>query len=77
MRTQNDGHGFSFKVKGNAVLQASLERRKEALHKHRLALEQDVSARFDILFLTVLFFPLLCFRIKAQLDSLNFRKKVL
>ncbi|XP_073110401.1 rho GTPase-activating protein 7 [Elaeis guineensis] len=29
-------------VKGNAVLQASLERRKEALRERRLALEQDV-----------------------------------
>ncbi|URD92047.1 Copper amine oxidase, N2 domain [Musa troglodytarum] len=28
-------------VKGNAVLQESLERRKEALHEHRLALERD------------------------------------
>ncbi|URE13168.1 TELO2 interacting protein 1 [Musa troglodytarum] len=30
-------------VKGNAVLQESLERRKEALHEHRLALERDES----------------------------------
>ncbi|GLJ12541.1 hypothetical protein SUGI_0193210 [Cryptomeria japonica] len=30
-------------AKGNAVLQASLERRKQALHERRLALEQDVS----------------------------------
>ncbi|XP_042408157.1 rho GTPase-activating protein 7-like [Zingiber officinale] len=30
-------------VKGNAILQASLERRKQALHERRLALEQDVS----------------------------------
>lgn len=29
-------------VKGNAILQASLERRKETLHERRLALEQDV-----------------------------------
>ncbi|KAH7684037.1 Rho GTPase activation protein [Dioscorea alata] len=29
-------------VKGNAILQASLEKRKEALHERRLALEQDV-----------------------------------
>ncbi|KFK25490.1 hypothetical protein AALP_AA8G121400 [Arabis alpina] len=29
-------------AKGNAVLQASLERRKQALHERRLALEQDV-----------------------------------
>ncbi|CAM6128714.1 unnamed protein product [Calypogeia fissa] len=29
-------------AKGNAVLQASLERRKQALHDRRLALEQDV-----------------------------------
>ncbi|RWW29713.1 hypothetical protein GW17_00005749 [Ensete ventricosum] len=31
------------KVKGNAVLQESLQRRKEVLHERRLALEQDVS----------------------------------
>ncbi|BBN19325.1 protein MpREN [Marchantia polymorpha subsp. ruderalis] len=30
-------------AKGNAVLQASLERRKQALHDRRLALEQDVT----------------------------------
>ncbi|XP_035551636.1 rho GTPase-activating protein REN1-like isoform X1 [Juglans regia] len=30
-------------TKGNAVLQASLERRKKALHERRLALEQDVA----------------------------------
>uniref|UniRef100_A0A453I1U6 Rho-GAP domain-containing protein n=1 Tax=Aegilops tauschii subsp. strangulata TaxID=200361 RepID=A0A453I1U6_AEGTS len=30
-------------ARGNAVLQASLERRKQALHERRLALEQDVS----------------------------------
>ncbi|PKU73546.1 rho GTPase-activating protein 7 [Dendrobium catenatum] len=30
-------------AKGNAILQASLERRKQALHDRRLALEQDVS----------------------------------
>ncbi|PIA53778.1 hypothetical protein AQUCO_00900392v1 [Aquilegia coerulea] len=29
--------------KGNAILQASLERRKQALHERRMALEQDVS----------------------------------
>lgn len=31
-----------FQAKGNAILQASLERRKQALHERRLALEQDV-----------------------------------
>uniref|UniRef100_A0A0D6QZ37 Rho-GAP domain-containing protein n=1 Tax=Araucaria cunninghamii TaxID=56994 RepID=A0A0D6QZ37_ARACU len=30
-------------AKGNALLQASLERRKQALHERRLALEQDVA----------------------------------
>ncbi|KAK8943255.1 hypothetical protein KSP39_PZI008974 [Platanthera zijinensis] len=30
-------------AKGNAILQASLERRKQALHERRLTLEQDVS----------------------------------
>ncbi|KAF6155414.1 hypothetical protein GIB67_019940, partial [Kingdonia uniflora] len=30
-------------AKGNAILQASLERRKQALHERRLALEHDVS----------------------------------
>lgn len=33
---------FAMQTKGNAVLQASLERRKKALHERRLALEQDV-----------------------------------
>jgi hypothetical protein len=31
-----------WQAKGNAILQASLERRKQALHDRRLALEQDV-----------------------------------
>ncbi len=31
-----------YQAKGNAILQASLERRKQALHERRLALEQDV-----------------------------------
>ncbi|XP_010519804.1 PREDICTED: rho GTPase-activating protein 7 isoform X2 [Tarenaya hassleriana] len=31
-------------ARGNAILQASLERRKQALHERRLALEQDVSS---------------------------------
>jgi DNA repair exonuclease SbcCD ATPase subunit len=30
-------------ARGNAILQASLERRKQALHERRLSLEQDVS----------------------------------
>jgi len=30
-------------ARGNAILQASLERRKQALHERRVALEQDVS----------------------------------
>ena len=33
-------------AKGNAILQASLERRKQALHERRLALEQDVNFLF-------------------------------
>ena len=33
---------LSFQARGNAILQASLERRKQALHERRLALEQDV-----------------------------------
>ena len=33
---------MSFQARGNAILQASLERRKQALHERRLALEQDV-----------------------------------
>jgi hypothetical protein len=32
----------SVQARGNAILQASLERRKQALHERRLALEQDV-----------------------------------
>ena len=33
---------LSVQARGNAILQASLERRKQALHERRLALEQDV-----------------------------------
>lgn len=33
---------FPLQVKGNAVLQTNLEKRKKALHERRLALEQDV-----------------------------------
>ncbi|KAF5471117.1 hypothetical protein F2P56_011580 [Juglans regia] len=36
-------HRIAKEAKGNAILQASLERRKQALHERRLALEQDVS----------------------------------
>ncbi|KAF8403647.1 hypothetical protein HHK36_011751 [Tetracentron sinense] len=42
--TKNDLHNrIAKEAKGNAILQASLERRKQALHERRLALEQDVS----------------------------------
>ncbi|KAH8975077.1 hypothetical protein BDL97_01G137200 [Sphagnum fallax] len=34
-------------AKGNAILQASLERRKQALHNRRLALEQDITRLQD------------------------------
>ncbi|RWW78714.1 hypothetical protein BHE74_00013051, partial [Ensete ventricosum] len=41
--TKNDlQNKISEEVKGNAILQESLERRKEALHERRLALEQDI-----------------------------------
>ncbi|KAG5064592.1 hypothetical protein JHK85_005775 [Glycine max] len=36
-------HRIAKEARGNAILQASLERRKQALHERRLALEQDVS----------------------------------
>ncbi|KAK8520599.1 hypothetical protein V6N13_030956 [Hibiscus sabdariffa] len=36
-------HCIAKEARGNAILQASLERRKQALHDRRLALEQDVS----------------------------------
>ncbi|PON75747.1 Rho GTPase activating protein [Parasponia andersonii] len=36
-------HRITKEARGNAILQASLERRKQALHERRLALEQDVS----------------------------------
>ncbi|KAG8632838.1 rho GTPase-activating protein REN1 isoform X2 [Manihot esculenta] len=36
-------HRISDEVKGNAVLQTNLEKRKKALHERRLALEQDVA----------------------------------
>jgi hypothetical protein len=32
-----------YQAKANAILQASLERRKQALHNRRLAVEQEVS----------------------------------
>ncbi|KAJ8446853.1 hypothetical protein Cgig2_016163 [Carnegiea gigantea] len=35
-------HQIANEVRGNAALQASLERRKHAVHEHRLALEQDI-----------------------------------
>ncbi|MQL86253.1 hypothetical protein Taro_018787 [Colocasia esculenta] len=42
--TKNDLlNRISKEAKGNAILQASLERRKQALHERRLALEQDVA----------------------------------
>ncbi|KAL9455030.1 hypothetical protein AB3S75_010436 [Citrus x aurantiifolia] len=42
--TKNDlRHRIAKEARGNAILQASLERRKQALHERRLALEQDVS----------------------------------
>ncbi|KAF3773122.1 Rho GTPase-activating protein 7 [Nymphaea thermarum] len=42
--TKNDlQNKFAKEAKGNAILQASLERRKQALHERRLALEQDVA----------------------------------
>lgn len=42
--TKNDlKHRIAKEARGNAILQASLERRKQALHERRLALEQDVS----------------------------------
>ncbi|KAL9234814.1 hypothetical protein vseg_009640 [Gypsophila vaccaria] len=41
--TKNDlRHRIAKEARGNAILQASLERRKQALHERRLALEQDV-----------------------------------
>ncbi|CAI0548654.1 unnamed protein product [Linum tenue] len=40
-------------ARGNAILQASLERRKQALHERRLALEQDVFISIRILGSTV------------------------
>ncbi|KAH9610133.1 hypothetical protein KSS87_004780 [Heliosperma pusillum] len=41
--TKNDlRHRIVKEARGNAILQASLERRKQALHERRLALEQDV-----------------------------------
>ncbi|XP_047982795.1 rho GTPase-activating protein 7-like isoform X2 [Salvia hispanica] len=36
-------HRISKEARGNAILQASQERRKQALHERRLALEQDVA----------------------------------
>ncbi|XP_047254879.1 rho GTPase-activating protein 7 isoform X4 [Capsicum annuum] len=42
--TKNDlCHRIAKEARGNAILQASLERRKQALHERRLALEQDVA----------------------------------
>lgn len=35
-------HQIANEARGNATLQASLERRKQAVHEHRLALEQDI-----------------------------------
>ncbi|KAA8549980.1 hypothetical protein F0562_001663 [Nyssa sinensis] len=42
--TKNDlRQRITKEARGNAILQASLERRKQALHERRLALEQDVA----------------------------------
>ncbi|KAI4368646.1 hypothetical protein MLD38_017182 [Melastoma candidum] len=42
--TKNDlRQRIAKEARGNAILQASLERRKQALHERRLALEQDVA----------------------------------
>ncbi|KAK8543393.1 hypothetical protein V6N12_015943 [Hibiscus sabdariffa] len=42
--TKNDlQHRIAKEARGNAILQASLERRKQVLHERRLALEEDVS----------------------------------
>ncbi|XP_042003353.1 rho GTPase-activating protein 7-like isoform X1 [Salvia splendens] len=42
--TKNDlRQRIAKEARGNAILQASLERRKQALHERRLALEQDVT----------------------------------
>ncbi|KAI3814254.1 hypothetical protein L1987_19004 [Smallanthus sonchifolius] len=42
--TKNDlRQRIANEARGNAILQASLERRKQALHERRLALEQDVT----------------------------------
>ncbi|KAI5673759.1 hypothetical protein M9H77_14123 [Catharanthus roseus] len=42
--TKNDlRNRIAKEARGNAILQASLERRKQALHERRLALEQDVA----------------------------------
>ncbi|KAL1555193.1 rho GTPase-activating protein 7-like isoform X2 [Salvia divinorum] len=42
--TKNDlSKRIAKEARGNAILQASLERRKQALHERRLALEQDVT----------------------------------
>ncbi|KAF9675658.1 hypothetical protein SADUNF_Sadunf09G0055200 [Salix dunnii] len=42
--TKNDlRHRIAKEARGNAILQASLERRKQALHERRMALEQDVA----------------------------------
>jgi hypothetical protein len=52
-------------ARGNAILQASLERRKQALHERRMALEQDVCP-----------IPLPCQFYLAMLCYVFFRMKV-
>jgi hypothetical protein len=54
--------------KGNAVLQASLQRRKKALHERRLALEQDVISIFGN---TFFFFFFLIFPKRAYIVAVN------
>ncbi|KAF7120392.1 hypothetical protein RHSIM_Rhsim13G0209000 [Rhododendron simsii] len=47
--TKNDlRNRIAKEARGNAILQASLERRKQALHERRLALEQDVDLGEDV-----------------------------
>ncbi|OMO76149.1 hypothetical protein CCACVL1_15851 [Corchorus capsularis] len=49
--TKNDlQHRIAKEARGNAILQASLERRKQALHQRRLALEQHFSRLQEVHF---------------------------
>ncbi|KAH8498776.1 hypothetical protein H0E87_017633 [Populus deltoides] len=68
--TKNDlRHRIAKEARGNAILQASLERRKQALHERRLALEQDSNGRHSMLAISSTSLMLMVARLQEQLQA--------